>query len=209
MQPNPPLLLRFWVNNPNSEYDDCRIHYREINGHLKRDEKLKMLSESVSVKGFGDWQIITPNEYYDWIEQRSDAFTDFYPVGSKDAKAGKADDAIFGLYSRGLSTGKDTYIYNFSRDTCAEKAKLMTQDYLAALSELKAKPNLTVDEVTRRYSTNIKWDRELKNNLKRKKETEFDDNYIRKVVYRPFVPDKLLCRLYFCPDEIQDGFGFP
>ena len=116
-----PVAITILVKNPNSEYDDCRIHYREIGGHLKRDEKLKMLSESVSVNGFSDWQIITPNEYYDWIEQRSDAFTDFYPLGTKEAKAGTADNAIFGLFSNGYKTGRDAYIYNFSRDACAEK----------------------------------------------------------------------------------------
>ena len=36
----------------------------------------------------------------------------------------------------------DAYIYNFSRDTCAEKALLMTQDYLAAVSELEENPEL-------------------------------------------------------------------
>ena len=63
----------------------------------------------------------------------------------------------------------------------------MTQDYLAAIAELEENPELAV-EVVHHYSTNIKWDRELKDNLKRKKKTEFNDNYIRKVVYRPFVP---------------------
>ena len=40
----------------------------------------------------------------------------------------------------------------------------MTQDYLAALSEFKANPKLTVDEVaTSAHTSNIKWNRELKN----------------------------------------------
>ena len=65
----------------------------------------------------------------------------------------------------------------------------MTQDYLAALSELsKETPELTVDEaVRRRHIPHIKWNRELENNLKRKKETELMDDYIRKAAYRPFI----------------------
>ena len=78
-------------------------------------------------------------------------------------------DAIFQLYSRGLSTGKDAYIYNFSRHACAENAQLMTQEYLNALQELEENPELTVEEVTRRHSSNIKWDRELMNNLEKDK----------------------------------------
>ena len=44
-------------------------------------------------------------------------------MGSKDAKAGKTDDTIFKLYSRGLATGRDAYVYNFSRDSCAKNAQ--------------------------------------------------------------------------------------
>ena len=94
-------------------HEGCRIHYGEIGEYLKRPEKLKILRETDSVLRFSDWQIITPNQYYDWIEQRSDTFTDFYPLGTKEAKAGNADNAIFKLFSSGYKTGRDPYIYNF------------------------------------------------------------------------------------------------
>ena len=44
-------------------------------------------------------------------------------------------------------------------------------DYLGALRELEdsKSPDLTVDEVARRHSSNLRWDRELKNNLRRRK----------------------------------------
>ena len=41
--------------------------------------------------------MITPDEHHDWIGQRSEAFDEFYPLGTKEAKAGRADDAIFKL----------------------------------------------------------------------------------------------------------------
>ena len=127
-----PVAIMILVKNPNATHDGCKIHYRDIGDYLTREEKLEALREAVSIKGISDWQAITPNRHYDWIDQRSEAFAQFYPLGSEDAKAGKADDAIFGLYSRGLETTRDAYIYNFSRDACAENARLMTQDYLAA-----------------------------------------------------------------------------
>ena len=63
----------------------------------------------------------------------------------------------------------------------------MTQDYLDALSDLEAEPELSVDEVATRHNSNIKWNGELKNDLKRKKETEFMEDYVQKAAYRPFV----------------------
>ena len=182
-----PVAIMILVKNPNAAHNSCRIHYREIGDYLNREEKLGILREAVSISGFSDWQTLTPDKHHDWIEQRSDAFGKFYPMGSESAKAGKADDAIFGLYSLGLATSRDTYIYNFSHDTCAANALKMTQDYLNALQEIENNPKRMADEVALRHANHIKWEGNLKDNLKRKKKTLFQVDDIRKVVYRPFV----------------------
>ena len=182
-----PVAITILVKNPNSTNDKCRIHYRDIGGALKRKKKLETLQEAGSISGFSDWQIITPDAHHDWIGQRSEVFGEFYPLGTKEAKAGRADDAIFQLYSLGLSTNRDAHVYNFSRHALAENAQRMTQDYLSALRELEDNPQLTVNEVVSRYTENVKWNRELKDNLRRGRKTIFDDNYIRKVMYRPFI----------------------
>ena len=155
-----------------------------------------------------------------------------------DTKAGKSDDAIFGLYSQGLSTGRDPYLYNLSREACIENARRMTEDYLAALEEMvqrqlsvlngnpdlrkqfdravketiRTKPEQTgeeairsqlivfnrhpdlkeqidraVEDAARSHSSSLKWDGDLRDNLRRMKKPQFDENYIRKVVYRPFI----------------------
>ena len=182
-----PVAIIILVKNPNDTHDGCKIHYRDIGDYLTHEQKLDALTEAVSIKGISDWQIITPDKSYDWIDQRSEAFAQFYPLGSEEARAGKIDDAIFKLYSLGVATNRDAYIYNFSRDTCAENAQRMTQDYLAAISEIEGNPELTAEEVVHRYSTSIKWDDTLKNRLKQKTTTEFKDGYIRKVSYRSLV----------------------
>ena len=74
------------------------------------------------------------------------SFETFYPMGSKEAKAGKADDAIFWLYSRGLETARDAYIYNFSCEACAEHGRRMTADYLAAVEEMVQQQLSVLDE---------------------------------------------------------------
>ena len=182
-----PVAITILVKNPKATHEGCKIHYRDIGDYLTREEKLEALREAISVKGFSDWQAITPNRHYDWIDQRSDAFAEFYPIGSQDARAGRADNVIFKLFSTGYLTGRDAYIYNFSSNACAENAKKMVQNYLAALSELEENPELTLDEVVSRHNSHIKWDGDLKKKLGQRRETEFEEKYIRKVVYRPFV----------------------
>ena len=204
-----PVAITILVKNPNAAHEGCRIHYHDIGDYLSREEKLTILREVVSMPGFTDWQEIIPDEYYDWVEQRNAVFAKFYPIGSKDSKTGVADDTIFGLYSRGLSTGRAAYLYNFSRNACAENAQRMVQDYLAAIAEKENDPQLTADEAAHRYSSNIKWDRELKDNLKRTKKTKFEDNYIRKALYRPFITTNCYADYTFAQMKYQIDRIFP
>ena len=177
-----PVAITILVKNPDAAHNGCHIHYRDIGDYLSREEKLAILRETQSISGVTDWEEIMPNEHHDWIGKRSDVFQQFYPMGSQDVTEG-----IFMLHSRGLETTRDTYLYNFSREACAENARRMTQDYLNALQELEYNPELTVDEATHQHSSNIKWDDTLKKKLEQKKRTKFEDSYIRKVLYRPFV----------------------
>ena len=182
-----PVAITLFVKNPNATHEGCKIQYRDIGDYLTREQKLEALREAVSITGFSDWQTITPNAHHDWIDQRSDAFAEFYPIGSQDARTGRADNVIFKLFSPGYLTGRDAYIYNFSNDACAENAKKMVQNYLAAISELEENPELTLDEVVSRHNSHIKWDGDLKKKLGQRRETEFEDKYIRKIIYRPFI----------------------
>ena len=204
-----PVAIMILVKNPNATHEGCKIHYRDIGDYLTRQQKLEALTEAVSIKGISDWQAITPNAHYDWVDQRSDAFSEFYPLGTKEAKAGRADDAIFRLYSRGLATSRDAYLYNFSRDACADNAQRMTQDYLDALSELEENPELTADMASHRHSSNIRWDLNLKNNLERRKKTQFEDDYIRRTVYRPFIATNCYADYTFTNSKYQQDLIFP
>ncbi len=207
------LLVKNLSKSSDKEGQDnetfASIYYRDIGSNLKRQGKLQKLTETVSISGFTDWQTITPNQHYDWIEQRSDIFTKFYPLGTKEAKAGKTDNAIFTLYSLGLATGRDPSIYNFSHKTCAEHAQLMTQDYINAFTELEQNPELTVEEVVVHHTSNVKWNRELLNNLKRKKKTEFSEDYIRKAAYRPFIGTNCYADYTFSQMKYQVEQIFP
>ena len=181
-----PVAITIMVKNPRAAHDGCRIRYRDIGDYLSREQKLKTLRETGSISGISEWQTITPDEHHDWVRQRSDVFSQFYPIGTTDAKTGVADDAIFGLYSLGMVTNRDAYIYNFSLNACADSGRRMTEDYLAALCAMEENPLLTLDAAIGQHSTNLKWAGNLKDNLKRKKMATFDRSYVRKVAYRPF-----------------------
>ena len=124
---------RSWSATRKPFHDGCRILYRDIGDYLRREEKLAVLREAGSIAGIEDWRTITPDRHHDWIGQRSEEFQKLYPVGSKAAKAGRTDEAIFKLYSRGLATSRDAYIYNFSSSMPAQRTPAR---WWAIISEL-------------------------------------------------------------------------
>ena len=113
-------------------------------------------------------------------------------MGSKAAKAGRTDEAIFKLYSNGYKTGKDAYLYNFSRDACTKNARKMVDDYLGARRELDEFKNGSptdeiIHEITGRHSSHVRWDQALKDNLGRRKAVMYSPDNVWTTQYRPFV----------------------
>ena len=118
-----PVAITVLVRNPDAEHEGCRILYRDIGDYQSREDKLGHLREWGSIAEVSNWEEITPDRHHDWIGQRDERFQAFYPIGSKDAKAGKSSDAVFQLYSNGVKTGRDHYLYSFSRVGCARNAR--------------------------------------------------------------------------------------
>ncbi len=208
-----PVAITLLVRNPDAAHDGCRILYRDIGDYLTREDKLARLREWRSVAGVSDWQEITPDRHHDWIGQRDEAFQAFYPVGSKGAKAGKADDAIFRLFSQGWQTVGDAYLTNFSRETCAANARAMVNAYSTAMEVREAHPTYTVEQATRDETKAIKWSRTLLNSLRRRRAIAYSTAHLRRVAHRPFAPlfvyaDPLLSHLpgvgkYAFPPSIE------
>ncbi len=205
-----PVAITILVRNPNADNEGCRILYRDIGDYLKREEKLKILRDTSSITGIKDWQTIKPDKHHDWIGQRDEAFLKFYPMGSKEAKAGKiANDTVFKLYSRGLATSRDAYIYNFSYDSCAENAQNMVNDYLGALKVRQEHPKYKVEDIVKEYSSNVRWDRELKNNLSRQKAVTYSPEKIWITQYRPFVKQNCYVDYVLVNNKYQMDSIFP
>ncbi len=193
-----PVAITILVRNPNAGHERCRILYHDIGDYLKREEKLAILREAGSIAGIADWREITPDQHNDWIGQRSSDFQTLYAMGSQEAKKGKGDEAIFKLFMNGYYTGKDPYVYNFSRKDCVKKGKLMATDYRAAMAELKGNPELSAEHVVNKHSANCKWDATLKSRLESGVMITFSSAHVRQVAHRPFV-----CTYCYADDNLS------
>ena len=202
-----PVAITLLVRNPDGAQEGCRIRYHDIGDYLKREEKLAILSDARSIAGLSDWQDVVPDKHHDWIAQRDEVFGSFYPLGSKAAKAGELADAVFALYSRGLATSRDAYLYNFSHTACVENARHLVADYSAAMQSLEAGHSL--DDATSQHCSHVRWDRELRNNLARRKATTFSAHNLWTAPYRPFVKQHCYVDYLLVNTKYQQDSIFP
>ena len=96
------------------------ISYHDIGDNLSREEKLAVVAEA-SIANL-PWERITPNEHHDWLNQRDDRY------GQLVSLAGEPG-AIFHTGSRGLSTSRDTWVYNSSEAALRRNVGAMIDFY--------------------------------------------------------------------------------
>ena len=168
-----PVAITILVKNPKKATPGV-IHYHDIGDYHDRETKLGIIRTAGSIKGISDWQIITPDKHHDWLGQRSGKFSEYLPIGSKDAKAGKGH-AMFRSYSAGVATGRDVWIYNTSKKQL-EKNMQTHIDYCN--SQDLEKPIINAKKA--------KWSEELSDAIRRTGKQPFAQEKIRTALYRPF-----------------------
>ena len=204
-----PVAITVLVRNPQAAHEGCRILYRDIGDYLTREEKLARVCEWGSIAGIDDWHAITPNRYHDWIDQRDEAFARLYLLGSKTAKAGKTDETVFRLFSNGYKTGRDAYLYSFSRAACAENAQKMVGDYRDVSEVREEYPAYTVDDPANRHSSRMRRDLALRANRIETEGLGYSQDKVWKVQYRPFVKQHCYVDYALAQRKYQQDSIFP
>ncbi|MEZ4528950.1 MAG: type ISP restriction/modification enzyme [Desulfobacterales bacterium] len=169
------------------ESQRCRIYYCRVPEFGTAKEKLDFLS---ATKFWDlDFQRIVPDENCNWINLSQNDFDDLLPLADKETKAAKSakeEKALFKLFSLGISTNRDEWVYDFDRNTLLKKVKLFCRSYnREVLRHKKEKMPKDIDKFVNYHL--IKWSATLKARLKRQERIKPDAEKIRPAVYRPFV----------------------
>ncbi|GAA9397149.1 DEAD/DEAH box helicase family protein [Helicobacter pylori] len=176
------------------------IHYYDIGDYLKREEKLNRLANFSNLDAI-NFKTIIPNNKGDWINQRNDGFEKLIPL-KRDKKL--QNDSVFDINSRGVATGHDSWVYNFSPNILTQSVQKCIETYNADLKRFNAVfreafkqrtkgvksgdlyKHLNDKEITT-DKTKIAWVRNLKTQLvKGKKLDDFSQEKISVSLYRPF-----------------------
>ena len=151
------------------------LQYRDIGDYLTREQKLDILDIEQSIEGT-EWETIVANDHGDWINHRDERYDHFQPIGEKGAKGKGKTLGIFSVYSRGLETGRDAWVYNFSMSRLT--ANLTTT--IAAYNESMSSGKKNLD------ASAISWTSTLEASFNRSREIKLDPGSSIVGTYRPF-----------------------
>ena len=211
------IALSFLVKKKDAE-GECQIRYYDIGDYLDRKQKLETIKGFRSIQNMEDrFRPIIPNAHHDWINQRSETFLNYLPLGDKDTNRNKGTvPSVFTLYSRGVATSRDAWAYNFSKETLAENMQKNIAFYNSevgryqqACNEKKDSEKPVVNEFINYDSTRIHWDRSNKKDVAQNKASEFIPKNIRTSIYRPFCKRWLYFDRQWNNDRYQQPSIFP
>lgn len=152
----------------------ARVYYLRRPEMESAEEKLTFLANH-PMRGL-DFDEVQPDKAGNWVNLTNNDFDTLLPLASKETKAAKTaakERAIFKLFSSGVKTNRDEWVYSFDEKSLEERVKLFIERFN---QQSKA------DD----FNTSIKWSRDLKLKLERGDKLNFDAGLLRVSGWRPF-----------------------
>lgn len=168
------ICIMFLVKKKKTSNLPCKIEYiHPCDIRATRKEKLEWVSSTdfSSIQ----FQRILPNDGV-WINQSENDFESLTPLIDKMVKLGKRSESIFKLFSLGVASHRDIWVYDFSSKNLKDKINYFASVYSQSII------NESFD-----LKNTIAWDRELNNYRIRKIEKQLETNKIVESNFRPFV----------------------
>jgi predicted helicase len=164
----------------------CNIFYIPMQDDWKKEAKLQWLAEN-PLKAMS-FVHIQPDKNNNWINLSDSDFDQLLPVADKAVKAGKSKKAIFEIFSNGLLTARDGWVYGNNEGDIKAKVDYLIDLYNKDVAKHKGK---TKNEIRNQVDYSIKWSRAIKNDLANGKFYKFDETLITNCTYRPFIRKKI------------------
>ena len=193
-----PIAITFLVKNPAKKGQKAVIHYHDIGDYLTREQKLKLVKDFRSISSQKlEWQIITPNDKADWINQRDGVFDNLIPLFDKKGVS------VFNHNGPAVATGRDVWVNNFSNSQLDDNINYLINNYNAQCCKFQTiksqEKALSVESFIDTDTTKVSWTRSLKNFLSRGTLLKFERERLMECSYRPFC----VTNLYYSPSLIE------
>ena len=170
------VAISFFVRDK-AKSGACGIHYaRREDSELAKDKLAYLQRAELEQIAFQD---IAPDQRNDWLTQSQSGFARLIPLATRATKfAKKPDDeqAIFGLFTSGVNTDRDEWVFDFDIGNLRNKVLFFSDVY-----------NSLLDADDDSYDPAIKWSRDLRNEFKRGKRIIYNEAHHVRSLYRPLV----------------------
>lgn len=183
------IAIMFLVKKQLIEKTACQINYiHSTDIRATRIEKFAYLASN----DFQNipFERITPDKNNNWIELAEDNdWEELEPLANKDAKFLRPGSrAIFQLFSLGVVTARDEWVYDFNKQNLQKKVEFFIEKYNRHLEKFTGK---SIEEINQKIDYSIKWTRAVKKDLQKGKKYKYDKSLILNTLYRPFVKKSL------------------
>ncbi|NIJ35328.1 type ISP restriction/modification enzyme [Sphingomonas oligoaromativorans] len=143
------------------------------------EDKLSWLGESSIATT--PMTIQKPNARHDWLNTEEIGGWDMMlRIGDPDTKAANTqtkERAIFKLYSLGVATNRDDWVYDLNKENVLAKVNFLADHFNKSLSR---------NDTDQFEDTTFKWTRSLKRRFSRKLPIQIEESHIVPSNYRPF-----------------------
>ncbi|MDO8727919.1 MAG: type ISP restriction/modification enzyme [Candidatus Methanoperedens sp.] len=159
-----------------------------------------------------EWKIITPNKEGDWINHRDIAFDTFIPI-TPEEKFDTKSQSFFVSNSLGLSSNRDFWVYNSSKQKIVENMTSMSnffnEQVTSYQNSLKNNPKLDFKEIQVYNPKIISWSSGLVSMASSGNKAIFKKNNLVISQYRPFYKQYLYFDKIFNERPGQNSKYFP
>jgi predicted helicase len=178
------VAISFMVKRVKAEKSTIK-YVRRPQFETAEDKLAYLHSTNISSLQFDE---IRPNAKSYWIDIADNDFDTLMPSASRATKLLKSasqERAIFKLYTLGVVTARDDWMYDFNREHLSQKVHYLIDKYNADLERVGGMGSKR--DVSSELDTGIKWTRAVKRNLGNGIRYKFAADRLVRASYRPFV----------------------
>ncbi len=180
------VAISFMVKRQGTTSGRCKIYYARRPEMELAIDKLAFL-RAVKFQEM-DFERIQPDKNHNWLNIADNDFDDLLPLANKETKRAKSqsgEQAVFKLFSLGVVTARDEWVYDYSVKYLKHKVKYLINIYNQEVK--KHQTATTQSELGELVDYSIKWTRAVKNDLLKGQRYTYQVKNIKESLYRPFV----------------------
>jgi predicted helicase len=154
------------------------IYYFSLTDEMLREDKLHWFANTKFEEI--PFERIEPDKNHNWLNLADNDFDDLLPLANKETKLAKSpteERAVFKLFSNGVNTARDEWVY----DDCKTHLQNKIHFFIEIYNDLVEKA-VSVEDL----DLSIKWSNSLKNKLASREKFKYRNELVVNLSYRPY-----------------------